>query len=211
MRAALAVTAHLALAAAAVAQPAMSFDEQEVLVTQLTPSAQVALFALSRVPQEWASVLSSTALLLADDDGDGTVSHVFDGNVPIQSLWAAVDLTSGLFTVAWQEPFEPFEVGIDLAAALLAGDAGVPDSLLAQHASLELFLARPGIGAWHAGASDGGAEDLGLPDDGSVLLDLAAPPPVEGTLTDFIVAAPGDVFVGIDADSFDFFAVGLAQ
>jgi hypothetical protein len=212
MRVVVALHVLLALAAvAASAQPAISFGEDEVVVTQLAPSSELALFSLSRVPAEWSSVLASGAVLLADEDGDGTVAHAVGGEVPVQSLWGAVDLSSGQFAVAWQDPFEPTEVGIDLAEALFAGGGAVPDSLLAAHASVELFLARPGVGAWHVRGSDGGTEDLGAPDDGAVLLGLAAAPPVEGTTEAFVAAMPGDVFVGIDAETFDFFAVGLAQ
>lgn len=206
------LAAGLLLTASALeAQPAISFADAEVVVEGLAPGSSVALVAVERRPRPWSVEVIPRAELLLDEDLDGRIVYAVETDLSPAAIWAAVDLGSGAFSAAAPEGFDATEVGIDLAAALLAGDSGLPDTFLWDHSNLQLFAARPGVGAWHAAGSDAGPADLGAPDDGAVLLDLAAAPPVGETDLPFGLATPGDVFIGMDPDTLEFFQVGLAE
>lgn len=196
----LALTPTVGLAA-----PVVTLTEESVDVTALTPGGAVAVFGSSRRLDGWTPVRLSHAEL-ATANGAGELSVTPDGGVPTQSVWLAVDLTTGEATVAWPVAAEPEERLFDLELGLPG-----PDLLEDEALGLELFLARPGVGAWTTVASDGGPTDVGPADDGRVRLNLATAARVGDTEPAYGAVQPGDVLFGIDMKTFSFFVVEVAS
>lgn len=142
--------------------------------------------------------------LLVDDDGDGIVVYDFHAPVAERSLWAAVDLASGLFAVASPNavaPEVPFPPG-----ALVANERGAVTRFAADRQALEMTLVRPGEGAWAETIADAGAYDEDGEPDGRIATSFTVLRPVGATAA----AAPAelrerDVLLLIDPDRMVFF------
>src|SRR5688500_1928515 len=83
-----------AAAPAVLAGPAVVVSADRVVVTGITPSAEAILFGRSIAYQGGVPVLARHAFPGRDEDGDGTITWMFD-EVQQRSTWVAVDMESG--------------------------------------------------------------------------------------------------------------------
>lgn len=99
----------LAVPLAAGASPVVTFETSAVVAGGLTPKGQVVWFSVAREISRQATSVVPRIELGKDDDGDGTVRLDLDEDVPLRSIWFAVDLATGEAGVAAPEGFPLLE------------------------------------------------------------------------------------------------------
>jgi hypothetical protein len=184
---------------AAAASPALSFESNAVVAGGVTPQGRVVWFSIAREISRRAATIVPRVELQTDIDGDGKVRLELGGEVPLRSIWFAVDLETGEAGVAAPEGFPLLEAqmpGRAIPAAL--------NRLDLERRFVYLLLVRPGVGAWTLRAGDGGASDEDGQPDGTLRATLAdlttagdgPPPPAH--------VSPGDLLLVIDPNRMTF-------
>jgi len=206
MRWTLPLTLLLFLPVAALAQPALSFEDQAVVVAGATPGGDVVLWTVYR--ERIAGV--STRLGRIDErvtaDGAGAARLDLGRAVPELSVWAAVDLTTGRAVVATPGSFALTEIDpagrrIDKALGRLEVD---------RH-GLEVLFVRPGVGSWRLGVYDGGPQDEDGAYDGTLRASLAALLPDSKSGNAPPKFQQGDVLVAVDPTDLHLFLVQISD
>lgn len=192
--------------------PRVTFEEEAVLIAGLAPAADVALFAVGHgvagfLPYQLGIAERLTA------DAAGEVRYELTRALPPSSVWVVVDVGAGTTSVAAPAGSEVREIPFP--------GRGIPASLRRledQRSALEVLWVRPAgdaataaeaSGAWAGRALDGSGRDGDEREDRrlSVRLELLEPlgasPPAPEQL------APGDVLVGIDAETLEIYTVRL--
>lgn len=157
----------------ALAAPVIGFEPDAVLASGLAPGGQVIFFAAARTDQRYHRWVRTWREAVEDLDGDGVARLELDGEVPLKSLWLAVDL-SGEVGVAAPEGFPLREVALEAGALAGAADP----ELRLRLRWLEVLWVRPGVGAWGATAFEGGEGDGDGRADDRVTAALASLAPV---------------------------------
>ena len=199
----------LMIALPVVAEPTITFDASAVVASGITPNGQVAWFSIAW--DRWQGMNRVTRRDRIDTDaGTGEVTFDLDGPVPVNSIWVAVDLSTGTYSAA--RPGDP-QLKIDAlpGAWLEKGAGGAVDALQADRDFLEILVARPGVGAWGESVGHGGASDLGGGADGVTRAGLGAMRPIGRTASAPSKATPGDVVVLIDPNAMQCFAATLGS
>lgn len=159
------------LAPAAVAAPEMHFDGNRIAISGVTPKGSVYAYGLSREAMGTYSNVVPREILLHDADGDGIVVWTLERDIPLRSIWLAVDMASGAPAVATTPGYT--------ATRIALSERNVKQDLtrLAFDADLiELVVVRPGGGAWRALAGRNGPADLNTdPDQTTVALESLEP------------------------------------
>lgn len=191
------------------ATPTVRFDARSVAVAGLTPSGSVAWTSVSREPQGYSTLIARRSGV-APADGSGEATIELDGDVATASVWVVVDLDEGGFAVAAPPGSSFREVAFD-GRSVVANPQGKLNRLVHTRPYVELFLARPGVGAWVMTAGEGAAGDDDGEQDGSLRTRLesleplaASPPPPDGLEAD-------DVLVMVDPRSLEYYAVELRR
>jgi hypothetical protein len=179
---------------AAVVSPAIAFSPQRVTASGLTPGGQVVWFGVAReISQRVATIVRRTEIAEADKDGAAVLE--LEKAVPFQSIWVAVDLATGLVTVAGPEGFPLRQPALPVDA-VGRGGGGQPDWVEDVRGYVEVLVVRPGEGAWAATVGDGGENDDDGAYDGRLRASLAgmrgvgekpAEPPQRFNLRDVVV------------------------
>lgn len=164
----------LGLSAAAAAEPLISFAEKSITASGVTPGGKVVWFGVAREIAEHTATLVRRSRIVIDDDRDGAVRLDLDRPVPFQSIWVAIDLTTGASAVATPEgyPLRRLELPVE---SLRSGE-GKPDWLEDTRGHVEILLARPGTegAAWGLAVGDGGNRDDDHAYDGRLVASLAS-------------------------------------
>ncbi|MEM1207376.1 MAG: hypothetical protein AAGN66_29345 [Acidobacteriota bacterium] len=186
------------------APPTVSVSGGDVTVSGVTASGDVALLGVVHGRQPWLGTVSPRAETLADNDGDGAVTHS-TGDTLEKSLWVAVDVATGRFGVGAADDFE-------IQAADAPSTVNGSGQLVDQRGSLLLLVVRPSGDVWYGQIHDGAAGDLGADSDGVLDANLGSLSPV-GQLTPGAPSPPplaslgsGDVVVGIDPVHLEYYA-----
>jgi hypothetical protein len=145
------------------------------IISELTPGATIVWFGVSQRPMGFTSQIERTAVLLTDTDRDGTITYVPEQGIPPRSVWAAVDLATGLFATGTPERFP--RQPQPLLEGNFTGAPGQLQKVTCRTAFSEFLLVRPGTGAWTLTAADGGPGDEDRRPNNSILhgLDLVTP------------------------------------
>lgn len=194
-----------AAAAAEPADPVVRFEARRVALSGLTPTGGVAWSSVSREPQGYSTLIARrSGVATADALGEAAIELA--GEVATASVWVVVDLAAGGFTVAAPEGTSFREIGFD-GRSVRADPQGKLNRLVHTRPYLELFLARPGVGAWAMAAGEGAEGDDDGALDGSLRTALAgmqplaeSPPPPEELVAD-------DVLVMVDPRALEYYAV----
>lgn len=181
------------------ANPALSFEERAVVVSGLPPLGRVAWFSVAReLEEDWATIVRREEVE-DDADGDGVVRLELGRAVPLQSVWVAIDLTRGAYAVAAPEGF-----ALRVAELPLPGHGGEgPDYLEIDRSDVEVFVARPGAGAWGTSAGDGGAGDDGSPRDHRITTYLPGLRGVQDNGAALERLRPRDLVIVVDPNRLD--------
>lgn len=150
--------ACVSLSAAELPPVALTFDGATVSVANLTPNATAVLFGGGRVPlQSWMDVYEWSYVLHAD--ANGAASATISVNVPVQSVWAVVEVDSGRTGIAAPQysPFRPVALPNEV---LKRGNSGHFERYESGRLRVDALIVRPHVGAWTFAGGDG------LPGDG---------------------------------------------
>lgn len=144
--------------------PEITFQPRSVRVDGISPKGNVVWFSVGReVADDDVATIVRRSEVQADEDGDGKVQLDLDHDVPLRSIWVAVDLASGEMAVATPEGYPLRRVawrGRGLGRGNSRADRVEDDRTYA-----DVFLVRPGQGAWRLTVGDGSdADDDGAPD-----------------------------------------------
>jgi len=193
-----AVLALAALPRLATAAPALTFEDQAVTVSGMTPQGRVVWFGVAKQIEGYMARFVRREDLLTDTDGDGVVRLELDRTVPLQSIWVAVDLATGEAAVATPEGYPLRDASPEPGHG--RGEPGRPDWTEEGREILELLVVRPGqgpgqgagLGAWGLTLGDGGTNDDDHLPNGRVTAVLARLRPVGAS------PAPPERFQGRD-------------
>ncbi|MFL6290221.1 MAG: hypothetical protein ACJ759_04930 [Thermoanaerobaculia bacterium] len=186
----------LAIPLSAAAPPGISFEPDAVMVRGISPKGQTVWFSVAREISRRSTNVVPRHAIVTDEDGDGTVRLELGQEVPLRSIWFAVDLATGETAVAVPEGFPLLEMelpGRAIPAAL--------NRLDLQRRFAYLLLVRPGVGAWQLRVGDGGASDEDGEPDGTLRAALSSLRPVqEGGPPPPERFSPRDVLLVIDPE-----------
>jgi hypothetical protein len=179
-----AAAAALALARPAWAQagpsgPTLSVTDQSVVAAGMTPGGAVVWLGMARRVAEYeATFVRRQGTMQADAKGQVTLP--LTEAVPLQSIWAVIDLQSGGYATASPAGFAPLAIELGPGAFEVRG-AGLADRLVDVADYAEVLVVRPGKGAWGKAVGRGGADDEGNPGDAALRLALDRLEPLPGT------------------------------
>jgi hypothetical protein len=197
----IAVTAHAA-------PPQIQFQSGAVTASGVSPSGQVAWFSVAREATGAGSQIVRREAVVADGDGDGVVRMDLDKPVPPRSIWAAVDLKTGEYALATPESYPLREV--TFAPGTIHPGAGGVDRLdVDGREFVELFVARPAVGAWALTLWDGAEGDEDGPANRRISGALSRLEPVDASPAPPATFKPGDVIVMMDANTMQVAAIRL--
>ncbi len=193
------------------AQPViqLSTDSTDIHIHSVEPGGTVALFGAHRRLEDYTTVAGGLQEILIDEDGDGSVTVGLENagleiGVPLASVWVAVDLATGSWSVAWPDGFEPSTLAASTLRLTEAEHAEVADATLEMPGRLlEVFVVRPGDDAaiWHQTLANGGPMDRD-PDPASMALPLDSLNPLTDDSAEAAPSpsslAPSDLVIRLD-------------
>lgn len=183
------------------AAPSVSFEEQAVVISGVTPEGGLAVFGVSRGFNGFTGyVLRHDQVLTAGSDG---VARLELELLPARSAFAAVDLVTGEVGFGAPEGFELIERTLGPESI----DAG-GGSLTEQRRWVYALWVRPqadtGAGVWGAIVGDGGATDADSVEDGVVRAAVSSFVPIgNGDTAPPERLTAGDVVVVIDPETLE--------
>jgi hypothetical protein len=159
--------------------PAITLQPRSITVEGITPKGQALGFSVARelAEDDVATVVRRTQVL-ADDDGDGKVTWDLGRDVPLRSIWVAVDLATGQVAAASPEGYPLRRVSWRSGGLGRGGMAA--DQVGDARSFVEVLLVRPGQGAWQLTVGDGSAQDADGRADGKLAAALDRLEPVPG-------------------------------
>lgn len=172
-------------------------DSAEIQIDAVEPGGCVALLGAHRRLEGYVTVAGGLQQILVDEDRDGSVTVELEIGVPLASLWVAVDLTSGLSSVAWPAEFAALPLTVPTLRLDETENFEASGATLEMSGRLfEVFLVRPGeaSGIWHQTLANGGPMDAD-PDPASMSLRLDR---LESLAEDGAEAAPAPASLGRD-------------
>lgn len=188
------------------APPEIVFGLQSLEIKGITSGKEVFVLSVWREGNPWAiTEVTRNHWLLEDDDRDGVVSLDLGRDVPVQSIWGAVDLKSGQGLLAVPDGYRLWEIPLkDLSLDVPKGSLGI------RRTSLELVVVRPNVGYWRHRVRDGNPNDEDMQFDRGVRVSLErfGPPvdvPPRGPAPERFAA--GDVVFAIDTRTMEVAAV----
>ncbi len=148
------------------AGPALIFSSQTVQVQGMTPGATVVWFGMGLDIVEYSEMRSERQeAAVADAQGGATLT--FQAAVPPQSVWVAVDPTTGAFALGSPPAFTPGHFNV-VPGSIVNGTGSASDQLTDPAGCIHVLLVRPGQGAWAATIGRGGVNDQSNPTDASL-------------------------------------------
>lgn len=178
--------ACLFIATSALAQPAggpkapeITFQPRSVSLDGITAKGQVVWFSVAReVAEDDVATIVRRSDVKVDDDGDGKVQIDLTQDVPLRSIWVAVDLATGRYAVATPEGY-PLRRADWRGRGLGRGNPRA-DRVEDVRTYADVLLVRPEKGAWLLTVGDGSALDDDGVADGKVAAALDRLKPVTG-------------------------------
>lgn len=185
--------------------PEISFEPDAVVARGITPKGQAVWFSVAREISRRSIDVVPRQAVTADEDGDGKVRLELGQEVPLRSVWFAVDFATGETAVATPEGFPLLEMelpGNAIPAAL--------NRLDLRRRFAYLVLVRPGVGAWQLRVGDGGGSDEDGEPNGILRAALSSLAPVqEGGPPPPERFSPKDVLLIIDPERLEFARVRI--
>lgn len=136
----------------------VTLEAGAVVISGVTPKGQVVLLGVTReIGEDDFHTVRRHLHALTDDDGDGAIRYPVEGGIPLRSLWAAADLTSGDYDAAAPEKFGLRRVSWRGRGLEHRNDG--KDAVEDRRTILELVVVRPQAGAWALRVSDGDESD----------------------------------------------------
>ena len=203
--------------AAAATPPKLTFGVQGVSGSGFSPGGQVVWLAAARVVAEDYFLTLSRFQSVTTADAGGVARYDLGRPLPPSSVWLAVDLTTGAYSLATPSGAPPRLAALP---TLRVGTGATSDLVEDRRQQISALLVRPGVGAWELTVGDGGAADEDGAGDGHLQFSLARMNPLAQAPanTSSAPAAPDrlasqDLLVILGADRLEvsFLSPGLAR
>jgi hypothetical protein len=183
----------------------LTFGERSVTISGATPGGDVVLFDIAK--EASGSVVpvptkTGQAVVLHDDDHDGTVIFERQRTIPLIAIWIAVDLASGQWAANGSPGFEAQTIPLGTLAK--QDNAGQLRKLSAPVPEMDVLLVRPGTGAWRIYAAKTSALDENAHGERPLQIDVGGMIPLLGSLSKLDAIHQGDVIVLIEPQSMRF-------
>jgi len=159
--------------------PRISFEKEAVIASGVTPGGKVVWFSIAREISLHTATIVPRQQIVEDNAKAGSVRLELDREIPFQSIWVAVDLTTGALDVAVPQgyPLRRFEI----PSSSLRHDESGDDWIESTRGYVAVMLVRPENGAWWSLVGDGGMDDDDGAYDGRLLASLPELREVEGS------------------------------
>ena len=86
-------------------QPVVTVGADTLRASGVTPGGSVVWFGVGRELHHLTPFVVRRSQVVTDDDRDGTVEWTLDRTIPVESIWVAVDLTTGAWRAGTPEGF----------------------------------------------------------------------------------------------------------
>ncbi|HYI34752.1 MAG TPA: hypothetical protein VEX88_14925 [Glaciibacter sp.] len=131
------VAAYAGLSEQGRKSPAIAFEQNAVVITGVTPNARVVVFGVSRraVAYVWRT---SNVSVTVESDAEGMARLELERPVWVNSIYAAVDFTTGRYTIASPQ----------------GTPRRVTDTFETDRGRFRVLCVRPGEGAWRISPDD---------------------------------------------------------
>lgn len=152
--------AAFAFASAAFAQPSrlsISFSQTAVTVSDVPPGHDVLVFSLAREERRYYATLVRRERVLSPLPGSHAASWDIGKQIPLKSVWCAVDLQRGDYDIKSPSGFA-FKRMIDVPVFPRDASGGL-DAVMHERADAFVLLVTPGRGVWLLRSGDGGGAD----------------------------------------------------
>lgn len=190
----------------------LAFGERSVTVSGATPGGDVVLYAVVKEPAGSAPAVprkTTHALVLHDDDKDGSVTLQRQQPVPVMGVWVAVDVATGQWTAGGSPGFEAVEIPKeDFAQRDAAGQLRKLSALVPE---VDAMVVRPRVGAWRIYAAKTSSVDEAGRDERPLRIDVGVLQPLSPSLQKLDTMQAGDVVVLIEPQSLHYAVVEVGQ
>src|SRR5258706_9855115 len=184
---------------------ALTFGERSVTVSGLTPGGDLVLFAIAKEPANSVvpvPMKTVHAVVLHDDDHDGTVIFERQRAVPLIAVWVAVDLASGQWAASGSPGFDAQTIPLESFAK--QDNAGHLRKLSALVPEMDVLLVRPGTGAWRIYTAKTSSLDENAHGGRPLQIDVSGMIPLSNSLSKLDSIHPGDIIALIEPLSMRF-------
>lgn len=176
-----------------------------ITVSNATARGPVFIAGYMRIPDRWAAVDSRHQAALTAGS-DGAVSLELTTDIAEQSMFVAIDVTTGAYAAVAGSPRFPLR-------ALTLPDGDIKTDKNGDIKKIELHLpyayvvvVQAGVGAWEVTTGDGGTSDGDQKLDGKIDLDVEAMKPLGSAATPPKKLKKGDLVLVLDPQQMAFFA-----
>lgn len=204
-----AMFAQVALAADNIATPAISFDADSVIVSNITAAGKVVLIGTSLSMRRNLPIARAERVVLSDDDRDGTIRYKLNYPLPLRSIWIAVDFETGGWAIGGP-PGYPVDIQPFPESSLHANAAGEIDSLEQERHALQVVVVRPTEGAWQIFATQSRPANAEQAKHGKLKVVFEGGKIFEGSKT-LKQLKKGDVVIGLDSRTMQVFATRIVK
>ncbi|MEA2491578.1 MAG: hypothetical protein QOH21_3370 [Acidobacteriota bacterium] len=178
----------------------VEFQNDTVIIRNVSPGARVAVLSVAReMSQGQPPVprLVRRTEVITDDDRDGVVRLELGKLIPRMAMWAFVDMNTGASIALPTPGYEPPR--LNLSDELVKHDnAGQLKKLDLVYAEVEILLVRPGTGAWRLNAAKYSQLDESKHSEDPIRLDVESMLPVGDSPNAPHSVKPGDVIAIVD-------------
>jgi hypothetical protein len=166
-----------------------------VVVSGLTPGRSVVCFG-TLLESLGYEVGSRRIVIVATANPSGLARCDLGIELPVRSIWSAVDLTTGAYVTG--KPAGSPGIVRELDQRSFTAPGRLRQQLAAGTSFQEILLVRPQAGAWTLSVGDGGESDEDGSLDGHISASPAAFEPVAGATGPPERFMPGDTLIAID-------------
>jgi hypothetical protein len=175
----------------------VTLESDAVVISGVTVKGQVVLFGVTReIGEDDFHTVNRHLQTLTDEDGDGSIRYPVTGGIPLRSLWAVADLTSGDFDAVAPRAFGQRQVSWRGRGLERRRDG--KDAVEDRRALLEVLVVRPQVGAWTLRVRDGDKTDADGIIDGRLAGSLDQLKPLTGSPSPPSVFQHDDLVFAID-------------
>ena len=174
----------------------LTLEDRAVTAGEASANGQVVFYAVTSPPDRHFRKLVSVAKVESADAG-GTARLALDADLPLKSVWVAVDLATGAFAVATPEEFGDRNIPFT-SASLVRSTDGKLDRLFAEQQQARVLFLRPGLGAWSQELTDASPLDADGAADNALLATLSRGKTLTGPADVPPLVAERDVIVLLD-------------
>ena len=186
----------------------IAVSAQDVQVTNVTPGGTVVFYSAGIASDRGVLRLRKAAAMVTDTARAGSVTFSQGQLIPFRSVWIAVEMETGRFTVGGPTGYDLSLRSFPVTHLHGDGDGTIGLADLNQ-LSGQMLIVRPKSGAWEVVAAEGGMGDADHARNGKLSLSVEDTKPIGNSGPPPKRLKNGDVVAVIDPHRLDVFITGL--